>query len=112
MDIEASTDSSSPPHFTPPPPEGVPGKIFFKEEGGLRAGWRLLVYATFVLGIEFGGGIRNSKALGSAAAGAGGGVSAGYRSGFDGKAVKRRPTELRYTDLRTRMHTDQAREST
>jgi membrane protease YdiL (CAAX protease family) len=57
LDIEASTDSSSPPHFTPPPPEGVPGKIFFNEEGGLRAGWRLLVYATFVLGIEFGGGI-------------------------------------------------------
>jgi uncharacterized protein len=57
LDIEASTKPSSPPHSTAPPSEGVPGKIFFNEEGGLRAGWRLLVYAAFVMGLGFVGGI-------------------------------------------------------
>ena len=56
MDIEASTDSSTQPQSTPPPHEGDSGKLFFNEEGELRAGWRLLVYATFVIGLEFGGG--------------------------------------------------------
>jgi len=39
-----------------PPPEEFPGNIFLND-GGLRAGWRLLVYALFVAGIGFGGGI-------------------------------------------------------
>jgi membrane protease YdiL (CAAX protease family) len=56
LDIEASTDSSTQPQSTPPPHEGDSGKLFFNEEGELRAGWRLLVYATFVIGLEFGGG--------------------------------------------------------
>jgi uncharacterized protein len=30
--------------------------LFFNEEGELRAGWRLLVYASFVIALEFGGG--------------------------------------------------------
>jgi len=56
LEIEGSTDSSSQPLPTPPPHEGDSGKLFFNEEGELRAGWRLLVYATFVIGLEFGGG--------------------------------------------------------
>jgi uncharacterized protein len=56
LDIEGSTDSSSPPHFSTPPTGGDSGKVFFNEEGELRAGWRLLVYAIFVIGLEFGGG--------------------------------------------------------
>jgi membrane protease YdiL (CAAX protease family) len=56
LDIEASPDPSSQPHSTPPPPPGDSGKLFFNDEGELRAGWRLLVYATFVIGLEFGGG--------------------------------------------------------
>jgi membrane protease YdiL (CAAX protease family) len=56
LDIEGSTDSSSQPLPTPPAHEGNSGKLFFNEEGELRAGWRLLVYATFVIGLEFGGG--------------------------------------------------------
>jgi membrane protease YdiL (CAAX protease family) len=57
LDIEASTEPSSPPHLKVPPPEGVPARIFFNEEGGLRAGWRLLVYTTFVIGLGFGAGV-------------------------------------------------------
>jgi membrane protease YdiL (CAAX protease family) len=57
LDTEASTDPSPAPPFKAPPPEGVPGNIFFNAEGGLRAIWRLLVYATFVAGLGFGGGI-------------------------------------------------------
>ena len=50
------TDSSAVPPRTPPPSEGLPFKIFL-HDGGLRAGWRLLVYAAFVAGLGFGGGL-------------------------------------------------------
>ena len=56
MDIEPLTDSSTVPPLTPPPTEGLPSKIFL-HDGGLRAGWRLLIYATFVAGLGFGGGL-------------------------------------------------------
>ena len=56
MDFEPSLDPSSAPPFTAPPPEGLPGKIFLNG-GELRAGWRLLIYAAFVAGIGFVGGM-------------------------------------------------------
>ena len=54
MDIEPLTDSSTVPPLTPPPTEGLPSKIFL-HDGGLRAGWRLLIYAAFVAVLGFGG---------------------------------------------------------
>ena len=54
MDIEPLPDSSTAPPLTPPPPEGLPSKIFL-HDGGLRAGWRLLIYAAFAAAIAFGG---------------------------------------------------------
>ena len=54
MDIEPLPDSSTAPPLTPPPPEGLPSKIFLYD-GGLRAGWRLLIYAAFAAAIAFGG---------------------------------------------------------
>lgn len=56
MDTGPLTDSSTVPPLTPPPSEGLPSKIFL-HDGGLRAGWRLLIYAAFVAGLGFGGGL-------------------------------------------------------
>ena len=55
MDIEPLPDSSKAPPLTPPPPEGLFSRIFL-HDGGLRAGWRLLIYAAFVAALELGGG--------------------------------------------------------
>ena len=56
MDAEPLTDPSSLPPLTPPPPVGIASTIFLNEKG-LRAGWRLLIYAAFVAAIGFGGGM-------------------------------------------------------
>ncbi len=56
MDAEPLTDPSSLPPLTPPPPMGPASGIFLNEKG-LRAGWRLLIYAAFVAAIGFGGGM-------------------------------------------------------
>ena len=56
MDIEPLPDSSTAPPLTPPLPEGLPSKIFL-HDGGLRAGWRLLIYAVFVAALGFSGGL-------------------------------------------------------
>ncbi len=56
MDAELLTDPSSLPPLTPPPPEGIASTIFLNEKG-LRAGWRLLIYAVFVTAMEFSGGM-------------------------------------------------------
>ncbi len=56
MDTEPLTDPSSLPPLTPPPPVGIANTIFLNEKG-LRAGWRLLIYAVFVAAIGFGGGM-------------------------------------------------------
>lgn len=55
MDSEPVTVPSSAPLLTPPPPVGLPSKIFLNETG-LRAGWRLLIYAVFVAALGFGSG--------------------------------------------------------
>jgi CAAX protease family protein len=52
--FEPSPDVSPAPPVTPP--EGLRGNIFLNN-GGLRAGWRLLLYAGFVGGLAFAGGI-------------------------------------------------------
>jgi membrane protease YdiL (CAAX protease family) len=49
-------DPSPTPGFQTPPPEGILHKIFLSDKG-LRGGWRLLIYAAFVTGLGFGGGI-------------------------------------------------------
>jgi membrane protease YdiL (CAAX protease family) len=54
LEIEPLPDYSTAPPLTPPPPEGLPSKIFL-HDGGLRAGWRLLIYAAFVAALAFGG---------------------------------------------------------
>ena len=56
MDAEPLTDPSPLPPLTPPPPVGIASKIFLNE-AGLRAGWRLLIYAAFVAAIGFAGGM-------------------------------------------------------
>lgn len=56
MDIEPFPDSSTGLPLTPPPREDLPSKIFLRD-GGLRAGWRLLIYAVFVAALGFGGGL-------------------------------------------------------
>ena len=56
MDIEPLANTSSTPPFQAPPPEGILHKIFLNDKG-MRGGWRLLIYATFVAGLGFGGGI-------------------------------------------------------
>ena len=56
MNAEPLTDPSSLPPLTPPPPGGIANTIFLNEKG-LRAGWRLLIYAVFVAAIGFGGGM-------------------------------------------------------
>ena len=55
MDIGPLSDSSPAQPLTPPPSEGLASKIFL-HDGGLRAGWRLLIYAAFVAALGFGGG--------------------------------------------------------
>jgi membrane protease YdiL (CAAX protease family) len=52
LGIEPSPDSSAVPPVASPPPEGLRGK-FFLNDGELRAGWRLLIYAGFVAGLWF-----------------------------------------------------------
>ena len=49
-------NSSPTPAFQAPPREGLAAKIFLNQEG-LRAGWRLLLYAAFWLTLEFVGKI-------------------------------------------------------
>ena len=56
MDAEPLTDPSSLPPLTPPPPVGLASKIFLNETG-LRAEWRLLIYAAFVAAIALSGGL-------------------------------------------------------
>ncbi len=53
MDIEPLPNSSAAPPLSPLPPEGFPSKLFLLD-GGLRAGWRLLIYAAFVAALFFG----------------------------------------------------------
>lgn len=54
MDVEPITNPSPTPHLPAPPPEGMLSKIFLNENG-VRGVWRLLIYATFVAGLGFGG---------------------------------------------------------
>ena len=54
MDFEPSPDVSPAPPSAPP--EGLRGNIFLNK-GELRAGWRLMLYAGFVGGLVFAGGI-------------------------------------------------------
>jgi len=54
LDVEPLPDSSTAPPLTLPPPEGLTSRIFL-HKGGLRAGWRLLIYAFFVAALAFGG---------------------------------------------------------
>ncbi len=54
MDIGPSPDSSTGQPLAPPPSEDLASKIFL-HGGGLRAGWRLLIYTAFVAGLGFGG---------------------------------------------------------
>jgi membrane protease YdiL (CAAX protease family) len=56
LDSEPFHDPSPVPPSMVPPPEGFPANIFLNDRG-LRAGWRLLVYALFVTGLGFGVGI-------------------------------------------------------
>ena len=56
MDVEPSTNPSPTPPFQAPPPEGILSKIFLNDKG-VRGGWRLLIYAAFVAGLGFGGGL-------------------------------------------------------
>jgi len=53
LDFESSESRSSP--IKAPAPEGPLDKIFLNENG-LRSGWRLLIYAGFVLGLGFAAG--------------------------------------------------------
>lgn len=50
--MEPVPDSSSTPDFPVPPPDGRVSRIFLGDDG-LRVGWRLLLYATFWLLINF-----------------------------------------------------------
>ncbi len=56
MDVKPFTSPSPSPRFQAPPPEGMLSKIFLNDKG-VRGGWRLLIYAAFVAGLGFGGGI-------------------------------------------------------
>jgi hypothetical protein len=53
MEIDPSTNSSEIPPEIPSQPDGFPTAIFLKG-GGLRAGWRLLIYSIFVAALVFG----------------------------------------------------------
>jgi membrane protease YdiL (CAAX protease family) len=52
LDSNPSSNPSPTPPLNTPLREGLPGKIFFNEEG-LRAGWRLLIYAGFWIVLEY-----------------------------------------------------------
>jgi uncharacterized protein len=54
LDVEPLPDSSTAPSLTPASSESLSSKIFLNDRG-LRAGWRLLIYAVFVAAIAFGG---------------------------------------------------------
>lgn len=54
--IESSFDPPPSPPRQAPSPDGLLSKIFLNERG-LRGGWRLLVYAAFVIGLTLGGGL-------------------------------------------------------
>ena len=56
MDVEPLQNPSPTPPFQAPPPEGILSKIFLNDKG-MRGGWRLLIYAAFVAGLGFGGGL-------------------------------------------------------
>ncbi len=56
MDVEPLQDPSPTPPFQVPPREGILSKIFLNDKG-VRGGWRLLIYAAFVAGLGFGGGL-------------------------------------------------------
>jgi len=56
LDVEPLTNPSPTPPFQAPSPEGILSKIF-QNDKGLRGGWRLLIYAAFVAGLGFGGGL-------------------------------------------------------
>jgi membrane protease YdiL (CAAX protease family) len=56
LDSEPLTNPSSVPPLTPTPPAGIANTIFLNERG-LRAGWRLLIYAAFVAALGFSGGM-------------------------------------------------------
>jgi membrane protease YdiL (CAAX protease family) len=56
LDVEPLQDPSPTPPFQAPPREGILSKIFLNDKG-MRAGWRLLIYAAFVAGLGFGGGL-------------------------------------------------------
>ena len=55
MDFEPLPQTSSTTPLQAPPPEGILHKIFLNEKG-LRGGWRLLIYGTFVALLGFSGG--------------------------------------------------------
>lgn len=55
MDFESFTQPSSGPPPAAPPAEGILSKVFLNDKG-LRAGWRLLIYAACVAGLGIGGG--------------------------------------------------------
>jgi uncharacterized protein len=55
LDFEPLAQTSSTPPLQAPPPEGILHKIFLNEKG-LRGGWRLLIYGTFVALLGFSGG--------------------------------------------------------
>ncbi len=56
MGVEPLQDPSPTPPFQVPPREGILSKIFLNDKG-VRGGWRLLIYAAFVAGLGFGGGL-------------------------------------------------------
>jgi uncharacterized protein len=56
LDVEPLQNPSPTPPFQAPPPEGILSKIFLNDKG-VRGGWRLLIYAAFVAGLGFGGGL-------------------------------------------------------
>lgn len=50
MDVEPLMQPSPDPLFPTPPPEGILSQIFLNDKG-VRAGWRLLIYAALVAGL-------------------------------------------------------------
>jgi uncharacterized protein len=56
LDTEPLPDSSAAPPLALPPRENLASKIFL-QDGGLRAGWRLLIYAGFVAALFFCGSL-------------------------------------------------------
>lgn len=52
MDVEPLTQPSPDPRFPVPPPEGILTQIFLNDKG-VRAIWRLLIYAALIVGLGF-----------------------------------------------------------